>query len=65
MLDTNFSNHDLVSLGWLFAGMGKDRIYYSQIPGRGEKLIDALMNVPLYFWVADQEKLTALVRETF
>ncbi|GAX89393.1 hypothetical protein EFBL_1011 [Effusibacillus lacus] len=64
IVDTNFSDSDLLSLAWLFKGMTGKQVNYMQIPGRGETLFDPLAGDRLYYWIADPEAVTS-VRQNF
>ncbi|WP_409342395.1 LCP family protein [Paenibacillus sp. MBLB4367] len=63
VVETNFSDADLISLAWLFKGFSFDDIAYVQIPGRSAMMDDPLMGMPLWYWVPDKEQVKKLVRQ--
>jgi LCP family protein required for cell wall assembly len=64
ILDTNFSDSDLISLAWLFKGMKGEDFRYAQIPGHSAYEVDDVMKSRLYYWIPDTKQLKAL-EETF
>ncbi|MBP1993989.1 LCP family protein [Paenibacillus eucommiae] len=64
ILDTNFTDSDLISLAWLFKGMKSDEFQYKQIPGHGGYETDALSKTRLYYWIPDMEQVKSL-KETY
>jgi LCP family protein required for cell wall assembly len=64
ILDTNFTDSDLISLAWLFQGMKAADFHYMQIPGHSAYEMDALMKTRLYYWIPDTEQIRTL-EETY
>ncbi|WP_040952950.1 LCP family protein [Gorillibacterium massiliense] len=60
ILDTNFTNSDLISMAWLFKGMKGNQIAYSQLPGSSGYFMDPMVKKQLYYWIPDRVKLMDL-----
>lgn len=61
LIDTNFTDTDLLSLSLLFQGITGEAIHYVQLPGRGASAMDPLVKVQLYYWVPDQTEVKTLI----
>lgn len=60
LVDTNFSDADLISLGLLFKGLeGKD-IRQLQLPGKALTAQDPLVRSNLWYWEPDMDQVHAL-----
>ncbi|MGC5327266.1 LCP family protein [Brevibacillus sp. SYSU BS000544] len=64
ILDTNFTDDDLVSLALLFKGLTGEQLSYTQIHGKSGKALDPLVNQELYYIFPD-EKAVQEISETF
>jgi LCP family protein required for cell wall assembly len=60
ILDTNFSNSDLISLAWLFKEMKVTDFNYIQLPGQSGYEMDPLVKSRLYYWIPNVDQLKAL-----
>ncbi|GIP36204.1 hypothetical protein J2TS4_54140 [Paenibacillus sp. J2TS4] len=65
VLDTNFSDSDLLSLAWLFKNLQQDQLRYMQMPGHSNRAIDAIMGLQLYYWVPDKDQLYSISENYF
>lgn len=65
VVNTNFTDTELISLAWLFKGIDQESINYMQIPGRSEYFYDPLVKVNLYYWVPDLDKVKEIATEYF
>ncbi|MCR8641078.1 LCP family protein [Paenibacillus sp. N1-5-1-14] len=65
VLDTNFTDGDLISLAWMMSDMNSDRMEYSSIPGHSAQLMDPLVRQQLYYWIPDQDGVHALIERFF
>ncbi|MVO98672.1 LCP family protein [Paenibacillus lutrae] len=65
ILDTNFTDADLISLAWLFNGIGDDNFRYAQLPGRSGREIDSLVGSNLSFWIPDAEGVKKIKEDYF
>jgi polyisoprenyl-teichoic acid--peptidoglycan teichoic acid transferase len=58
--DTNLSNADIISLGWLMKGVqGKD-LEHIQIPGKSLMAADPLVGKELWYWVPDSKRVESI-----
>lgn len=64
VLDTNFTDSDLLSLAWLFKNLRQDQLMYRQISGRSGRALDPLVRQELYYWLPDKNELEELA-ETY
>ncbi|MGD8189611.1 LCP family protein [Brevibacillus ginsengisoli] len=62
MIDTNFTDTDLLSLSLLFKGLTGEGIRYDQLPGKGSFAMDPLVKAQLYYWIPDTEALKSIVQ---
>ncbi|MFD0697817.1 LCP family protein [Paenibacillus sp. GCM10027628] len=60
IVDTNFTDSDLLSLIRMFQGMSEDDFQYVQIPGQSGYAMDPLVNLRLYYWFPDTDKVKSL-----
>ncbi|MCY9594024.1 LytR family transcriptional regulator [Paenibacillus chitinolyticus] len=65
ILDTNFSDSDLISLAWLFKGVGQDNFRYTQLPGHSGREEDPLVGSNLYYWIPDSESVKKIKEDLF
>lgn len=65
IIDTSFSDSDLLSLAWLFKGISSDDFQYEQIPGNSSFAPDPLVGAKVYYWSADAEQVNALKKRLF
>ncbi|RUT39427.1 LytR family transcriptional regulator [Paenibacillus anaericanus] len=65
IIDTSFSDSDLISLAWLFKGIGSDDFTYEQIPGKNSFGLDPLVGSKVYYWSADPEEVKSLKERLF
>ncbi|RAV19190.1 LCP family protein [Paenibacillus contaminans] len=63
VVDTNFSDADLISLAWLFKGVSFDDVNYMQIPGKSAMMEDPLMRMQLWYWIPDKEQVKKIVKQ--
>lgn len=63
IVSTNFTNHDLISLAWLYKDMSIDDIQYLQIDGEAEYREDAILNARLFYLIPDEHRLTELTEK--
>lgn len=54
VIETNFSDADLLSLAWLFQGMERSQLEYVQIPGKSGVAYDPLVQAELSYWLPDE-----------
>ncbi|WP_018751648.1 LCP family protein [Paenibacillus sanguinis] len=55
ILDTNLTDADILSLGWLASQLDTEEIDYVQFPGRSGRAYDPLVQAELYYWIPDME----------
>lgn len=65
IIDTSFSDSDLISLAWLFKGMESDDFTYEQIPGKNSFGPDPLVGTKVYYWSADLAEVKSLKERLF
>ncbi|TCP58979.1 LytR family transcriptional attenuator [Tumebacillus sp. BK434] len=53
VIETNFSDADLLSLAWLFQGLDRSQLEYVQIPGETGTAYDPLVQAELSYWLPD------------
>jgi polyisoprenyl-teichoic acid--peptidoglycan teichoic acid transferase len=53
LVDTNFTDSDLLSLALLFKGFSNSQMHYVQVPGQGGEDFDPLVKMKLYYWFPD------------
>ncbi|WP_442604267.1 LCP family protein [Paenibacillus sp. KN14-4R] len=63
IVDSNFTDADLISLAWLFKGIDSDNFQYTQIPGHSQYAMDPLVKSNLYYWIPDKEAISKIVQE--
>lgn len=68
ILDTNFTDEDLISLALLFKGLSGEQLSYAQIQGKSGTAMDPLVNQELYYIFPDEKEVKQLsltyLRET-
>ncbi|KRF35886.1 LCP family protein [Paenibacillus sp. Soil787] len=57
IIDTNFQDNDIISLAWLFKGMTSEDFTTKQIPGHSGYDMDPLVQLRLYYWIPDLDKV--------
>jgi LCP family protein required for cell wall assembly len=57
VVETNFSDSDLISLALLFKGILHDQINHVQVPGHSAMLPDPLVGLPLWYWIPDMDEV--------
>jgi LCP family protein required for cell wall assembly len=62
VVDTNFTNVDLISLAWLMRQMPERNLNYFQIRGKSEYAIDPLTKTTVYYWQPDMEDISRIQR---
>jgi LCP family protein required for cell wall assembly len=62
VVETNFSDSDLISLAWLFKGMGRDQISHLQVPGHPALERDPLVGMQLWYWIPDLEQIREMTK---
>lgn len=65
VIDTNFTDDDLISLAWMMADMSSENIEYASIPGHSAMLPDPLVGSQLYYWIPDAEEVKSLTQMWF
>ncbi|MEK4993411.1 MULTISPECIES: LCP family protein [Paenibacillus] len=65
IIDTSFSDSDLMSLAWLFKGMDSADFAYEQIPGHNSSALDPLVRTKVYYWSANPEEVKSLTERLF
>lgn len=65
IIDTSFSDSDLISLAWLFKGMESDDFTYEQIEGKNSFGLDPLVGTKVYYWSANSEGLKEIKERLF
>jgi LCP family protein required for cell wall assembly len=60
IMDTSFTDSDLISLAWLFKGMDTDDFTYEQIPGKDSYGHDPLVGSDVYYWSADSAEVLSM-----
>jgi polyisoprenyl-teichoic acid--peptidoglycan teichoic acid transferase len=65
MMETNFTNEDLLSLGLLFKNPETVKLNSLKVPGRSGKEFDPLVKRELYYWLPDEMGVQKLVDEYF
>jgi polyisoprenyl-teichoic acid--peptidoglycan teichoic acid transferase len=65
MMETNFTNEDLLSLGLLFKNPESVKLNSLKVPGRSGKEFDPLVKRELYYWLPDEIGVQKLVDEYF
>ncbi|WP_248912497.1 LCP family protein [Paenibacillus macquariensis] len=65
IIDTSFSDSDLISLAWLFKGMESDDFTYEQIPGKNSFGPDPLVGKKVYYWSVDFAEVKLLKERLF
>ncbi|MDF2667704.1 MAG: hypothetical protein K0R67_10 [Paenibacillus sp.] len=65
LMDTSFSDSDLISLAWLFKGMDTEDFAYEQIPGKDSSGPDPLVGSDVYYWSADPVQVRSIRERMF
>ncbi|WP_167348485.1 LCP family protein [Paenibacillus etheri] len=65
IIDTSFSDSDLLSLAWLFKGIASEDFQYEQIPGNNSSGVDPLVGTKVYYWSADLKQVNSLKERLF
>ncbi|MNP73322.1 hypothetical protein D3C76_1700230 [compost metagenome] len=65
IIDTSFSDSDLLSLAWLFKGITSEDFQYEQIPGNNSFGSDPLVRTKVYYWSADLKQVNSLKERLF
>ncbi len=65
LVDTNFTEIELLSLALMFQGLADDHISYTQISGYGEQHFDPLVKSNLYYWIPDKEEISSISERVF
>lgn len=65
IIDTSFSDSDLLSLAWLFKGITSEDFKYEQIPGNNSSGSDPLVRTKVYYWSADLKQVNSLKERLF
>ncbi|OZQ69629.1 hypothetical protein CA600_02830 [Paenibacillus sp. VTT E-133280] len=65
IIDTSFSDSDLLSLAWLFKGITSADFQYEQIPGNNSFAPDPLVGTKVYYWSADLKQVNSLKERLF
>lgn len=65
ILDTNFSDSDLISLAWAFKGIKDESFTYLQIPGSSEYDFDPLVGSQLWYWIPDMVAVKEMIEKYF
>lgn len=65
IIDTSFSDSDLLSLAWLFKGITSEDFKYEQIPGNNSFGSDPLVRTKVYYWSADLKQVNSLKERLF
>jgi polyisoprenyl-teichoic acid--peptidoglycan teichoic acid transferase len=65
IVDTNFTQNDLLSLALLFKGIRGEQMDYFQLPGRSGMARDPLLNMELYYWIPIKGEVKKLIQEKF
>lgn len=65
IIDTSFSDSDLISLAWLFRGIASEDFKYEQIPGNNSSGMDPLVGSKVYYWSAKSEEVESLTKRLF
>ncbi|MEW9699944.1 LCP family protein [Paenibacillus sp. SI8] len=60
IVDTNFTDSDVLSLLRLFKGMSQDEFQYAQIAGKRGYAMDPLVKSNLYYWIPDDVQVKGL-----
>jgi LCP family protein required for cell wall assembly len=63
VVETNFSDSDLISMALLFKGMNHDQISYVQIPGHSALEPDPLVGQPLWYWIPDMNEVKKIAEQ--
>lgn len=62
VLDTNFSEADLLSLALLYKNTPGDAIEYRQIPGHSGAAFDPLLQMDLSYWMPDMNEVQEIAK---
>jgi polyisoprenyl-teichoic acid--peptidoglycan teichoic acid transferase len=65
MIETNFTNEDLLSLSLLLKDLDSLQLNNLKVPGTNGKKLDPLIKKELYYWLPDEKELTEMVNEYF
>jgi LCP family protein required for cell wall assembly len=65
LVDTNFSDSDLLSVARLFKGMSDEDFKYAQIPGGSVYQEDPLVHTSLYYWKPDMDQVKSMMNTFF
>lgn len=63
VIDTNFTDCDILSLVWMFKGLTKEDIAYIQLPGKEGYNLDPLVKKKLYYWIPDLEQVQTISQQ--
>lgn len=55
----------MLSLGLGVKGFQPDQVHYYQVPGHSAIEMDPIVKQKLYFWIADKDKLSSIIKEHF
>lgn len=62
VIDTNFTDNDLISLAWMMVDLSNENIEYASIPGHSAMLPDPLVGSQLYYWIPDTEEVKSITQ---
>jgi polyisoprenyl-teichoic acid--peptidoglycan teichoic acid transferase len=65
MMETNFTNEDLLSLALLFKDPEAVKLNSLKVPGRSGKEFDPLVEKELYYWLPDENGVQKIMDEYF
>lgn len=57
VVDTNFTDGDVLSLAWIFKGIKNEDLQYTQLPGKSDYIVDPLVKANVYYWIPNLEKI--------
>ncbi len=63
LLDTNFTDENIISLAWTFKGLSMDNINYIQIPGHDGYDLDPILKERLYYWLPDLVEVKKIINK--
>ncbi|MCU6797781.1 LCP family protein [Paenibacillus sp. WQ 127069] len=63
VVETNFTDSDLISLAWLFKEIERDQISHIRVPGHPGMERDPLVGMPLWYWIPDSQQIREITRK--
>ncbi|MFD2442761.1 LCP family protein [Bacillus sp. CGMCC 1.16607] len=61
IVDTNFTQMDILSLAFIYKGMSGEQLHYFQVPGHSDIAQDPILRRKLYYWIPNMEEVKEII----